>query len=135
MPRVVIPSGPSEVQRQVAGDPYARPATEVTVEEWRVLISSVAGPLRVSQGFPRNIPIPAGEVKLVAQNDKSYALFIFAQARVQPAVLVIAGDPRACNPDNGIRVLSFFEQVLLPKEKLYAFSAAGVTLVVTEVTV
>jgi len=137
MPAVVIPLPPrrQEPNTSVLGDPYARPAGEVTVAEWRVMICTIAGPKRLSQGFSREIPIPAGEVKLLAQNDKSYALFVFGQARVLPAAFVIAGDPRATNPDNGIRVLNVFEQVLLPKEKLYGFSIAGVTLVITEVTV
>lgn len=137
MPAVLIPPKAYAPvgKTSIVGDPYARPATEVTVEEWRVMICAIAGPLRLSQGFSREIPIPAGEVKLLAQNDKSYALFVFGQARVLPAAWVIGGDPRAVTPDTGIRVLNAFEQVLLPKEKLYGFSVPGVTLVVTEVTV
>lgn len=119
----------------VGGDPYARPAGEVTVNEWRVMIAAVAGPLRISQGASREIAIPAGQVKLLAQNDKSYALFVFGQALALPQAFVIGGDPRATNPDSGIRVLNIFEQILLPKEKLYGFSTGGVSIVITEVTV
>ncbi len=131
MPSVIVPA------RQVSVDPFSRPVGEVTVEEWRILICSVAGRLRLSQGFSRSANIPAtGVPVLLAQNDKSYALFIYARELGNPFTFSVGGDPRSATAQSGIEVSTgSFEQILLPKEKLYATSAVGGVLVVTEVTV
>lgn len=117
-------------------DPFARPASDVTVEEWRILISSIAGPLRLSQGASRNVVVPAGGAPiLVASNDKSYALFVSIR-QAAGFVLALGSDPRSANANVGIAVAgAIVNQVLLPKERIYATSTAGGTLVVTEVTV
>lgn len=134
MPPVIVP--PRPVARQGGTDPFSRPAGEVTVEEWRILICSVAGRLRLSQGFGKSVNVPAtGNPILLAQNDKSYALFISAQALGGAFTFSIGGDPRSATAQSGIEVNGSFEQILLPKEKLYATSSAGGVLVVTEVTV
>lgn len=118
-------------------DPFARPASDVTIEEWRILISSIAGPLRLSQGASRNVVVPAGGAPiLVASNDKSYALFVSIR-QAAGFVLALGSDPRSANANVGIAVGAgaIVNQVLLPKERIYATSTAGGTLVVTEVTV
>ena len=136
MPPVVVPARPA-APRQGGTDPFSRPAGEVTVEEWRILICSVAGRLRLSQGFSRTANLPAtGVAVLLAQNDKSYALFIYARELGNPFTFSVGGDPRSATAQSGIEVSTgSFEQILLPKEKLYATSAVGGVLVVTEVTV
>lgn len=137
MPPVIVPARPSPPPvRQGGTDPFSRPASEVTVEEWRILICSVAGRLRLSQGFGKNVNVPAtGNPILLAQNDKSYALFVSAQSLGVAFSFSIGGDPRSATAQSGIEVNGSFEQILLPKEKLYATSSAGGVLVVTEVTV
>lgn len=130
MPQVYVPPKASP------GDPFARPAGDVTTEEWRILISAIAGRLRLSQGFSREIVVPVATPILLAENSKSYALFVSGRALAVGFGLALGGDPRSANAQNGL-ILSdgSFEQVLLPKEKLYGFALAGGTLVVTQVTV
>lgn len=117
-------------------DPFSRPAGEVTVEEWRILIASVAGRLRLSQGFSSvaNVPAGGGPV-LLAENNKSYALFVSGRFLAGVFAYAIGSDPRSATAGSGIELLTPFEQILLPKEKLYATSLLGGTLIVTEVTV
>jgi len=131
MPPVMVPSGPMGE----GGDPYARPASHVTVEEWRILIASLAGGFRIAQGATRSIVLPAGRPHLIASNDKSVALFVFGQSQTAPAIIRLGGDSSSTNATTGIAALNLFEQVLLPRERLYAFSAGGVTLDVTELTI
>jgi len=121
----------------VSGDPFARPAGYVTVGEWRILIAGIAGRLRLSQGFNRQVVLRPGTVSLIGKNDKSYALFVSAQQLGLAFGYFIGGDSRSANASNGIAVYAGrdAEQILLPGENLYAFSATGGTLVVTEVTV
>jgi hypothetical protein len=110
----------------------------VTVEEWRILIAGIAGRLRLSQGFSRQVTIPAGGTPvLLTQNDKSYALFVNGQQFGLGFVFSIGGDPRTATLEAGITIVSGaeFDQILLPKERLYATSTAGGTIVVTELTV
>jgi hypothetical protein len=146
MPRVVVPRSHASVSRQaptlpatsdhVGGyDPYARPAGHVSVEEWRILIASLAGGFRVAQGATREISLAAGVPHLIAANDKSVALFVFGQSRVAPAIYRIGGDSASTNGTTGIAVLNQFEQVLLPRERLYAFSVGALTLDVTTLTI
>lgn len=130
MPAVIVPP--------VHIDPFSRPAGEVTVEEWRILIAGIAGRFRLSQGFSRTVNVPAGGAPvLVAENSKSYALFVFGQQNGAAFVLAIGGDARTANLQSGIGIVAggVFEQILLPKEKIYATSTAGGVLTVTEVTV
>lgn len=118
-------------------DPFSRPADEVTTSEWRILIAALAGPFRVSQGFTKNIVVPAGnDPILLASNDKSVALFVQIR-HVTPFAYALGGDPRSANVDVGLVVgpAATVSQVLLPKERLYATSVAGGTLVVTELTI
>jgi hypothetical protein len=135
MPRVVVPRSHASVSRQaptlpatsdhVGGyDPYARPAGHVSVEEWRILIASLAGGFRVAQGATREISLAAG-----------VPLFVFGQSRVAPAIYRIGGDSASTNGTTGIAVLNQFEQVLLPRERLYAFSVGALTLDVTTLTI
>jgi len=131
MPPVMVPSGPAGI----GYDPYARPASHVTVEEWRILIAALAGGFRIAQGATRSIPIPAGVPHLIAANDKSVALFVFGQSTTAPAIFRLGGDPASTNATTGIAALNLFEQVLLPRERLYAFSVGGVTLDITELTI
>jgi len=138
MPPVIVPARPSTPVRQGGTDPFSRPADEVTVEEWRILICSVAGRLRLSQGFGKSVNIAAtGTPVLLAQNDKSYALFVSAQSRSPGGAFSfwIGGDPRSATAQSGVEVPGLFEQILLPKEKLYATSSVAGVLIVTEVTV
>jgi hypothetical protein len=119
-------------------DPFSRPAGEVTVEEWRILICGIAGRLRLSHGFSRTVIVPAGGTPvLIAQNDKSHALFVNGRQFGAAFVFAIGGDSRTATFESGIVIQSgsSFEQILLPKERIYATSTAGGTLVVTEVTV
>lgn len=117
-------------------DPFSRPAGEVTVEEWRILIASIAGRFRLSQGFSSVVTIPAGgSPVLLAENNKSYALFVSGRYLAGVFPFAIGSDPRSATAQSGIILTGEFEQVLLPKEKLYATSVAGGSLVVTEVTV
>lgn len=118
-------------------DPFSRPAEEVTTEEWRILICSLAGRLRVSQGATTTVPIPAASVPtLIATNDKSFALFVSIR-QLAGFSYFIGGDISSANANSGITVGvgALAEQVLLPGERLYAASAAGGNLVVTQLTV
>jgi len=119
-------------------DSFYRPADGVSIEEWRIMICSIAGSFRVSQGFTKGVTLVQNQVVEVAQNDKSYALFVQVNLTADPAGIdLIAGGQSNLNIVTGISFRFGVSQVLLPGESLYILLASvGPKLVtVTEVTV
>lgn len=140
MPPVIVPAEPKIVPAQALRptyDPYSRPASDVTVEEWRILICAIAGRLRIAHGRTRLFPMAQNRPVQIASNDKSYALFIQARTVEVVGAAYIVGSDSNVSVASGQQFLNTFEQILLPKEKLWALTTtpAGATLSVTEVTV
>lgn len=116
-------------------DPFLRPADGVSIEEWRLLICSVAGPFRLAQGFSRIFPVTAGGIATLATNTKSYALFVRVRGG---SVAGFALSSRDSVPEAGSQVfVGQADQILLPKEQLFIrnLGVATFPFIVTEVTV
>lgn len=117
-------------------DPYLRPPNDLSVEEWRILIASVAGRLRISQGFTRRVTLAPGQIVQAAANNKSYALFLSIQVVGAPATFLISSSDSM--PDTlSLPFLNIAEQVMLPSERLYIQQrgVAPIDVTITEVTV
>ena len=118
----------------------SRPEDKITTEEIRLLIASVAGPMRLAYGSHREILLPTGQPIEVAKNSSAPALFVDVRAVPDVAVGTVifnkseSGDARtAITHDISVAP---FQQVLLPTERLFAFAlipANGQRVIVTDI--
>lgn len=116
-----------------------RPASEVTVEEWRMYIATVVGRARLAQFGGRQVTLVAGQPTLIAENFKSEVLFVSIEplASIAGNTILLAGDPNI----NASSAPAFqFDtvgaattQVILGAERLFAVSQNTVNALVIQV--
>lgn len=116
-----------------------RPEGELTIEEIRLAIAAMAGPLRTTMGRHQSVVLTANVIERIALNRSAQSLFVDVRGIQGVAIATVLFSPQS-SADTGSSIgvdlsSGTFQQVLLMGEELWALSVAPTTIMVTEVQV